>query len=225
MSNSLQPHESQNARPPCQSPTFRVHKNSCASSQWCHRAISSSVVSFSFGPQSFPASGSFPMSQLFTWIGQSIGVTASASVLPTNTQDWSPLGWTGWISLQSKALTRWTLDGKVIYLLLNMLSRLVSHINFHYYMRWELIQAQFSSVTQSCPTLYDPLNHSMPGFPFHHQLPEFTQTHVHRVGDAIQPSHPLSSPFPPAPNPSQDQSLFQWVNSSHEVAKVLEFQL
>ena len=84
---------------------------------------------------------------------------------------------------------------------------------------------QFSSVTQSCPTLCNPMNHSTPGLPFHHQFPEFTQTHIHRVSDAIQPSHPLSSPSPLAPNPSQHQSLFQWVNSSHEVAKVLEFQL
>ena len=84
---------------------------------------------------------------------------------------------------------------------------------------------QFSSVAQSCPTLCDPMNCSTPGLPIHHQLLEFTQTHVHRVGDAIQPSHPLSSPSPPAPNPSQHQSLFQWVNSSYEVAKVLEFQL
>ena len=84
---------------------------------------------------------------------------------------------------------------------------------------------QFSSVTQSCPTLCDPMNPSMPGLRVHHQLPEFTQTHVHRVSDAIQPSHPLSSPSPPTPYPSQHQSLFQWVNSSHEVAKVLEFQL
>ena len=83
---------------------------------------------------------------------------------------------------------------------------------------------QFSSVTQSCPTVCDPMNRSTPGLPVHHQLPEFTQIHIHRVSDAIQPSHPLSSPSP-APNPSQHQSLFQWVNSSHEVAKVLEFQL
>ena len=82
-----------------------------------------------------------------------------------------------------------------------------------------------SSVVQSCPTLCDPMNCSTPGLPVHHQLLEFTQTHVHQVSDAIQPSHPLSSPFPPALNPSQHQSLFQWVNSSHEVAKVLEFQL
>ena len=81
------------------------------------------------------------------------------------------------------------------------------------------------SVAQSCPTPCDPMNHSTPGLPVHHQLPELTQTHVHRVSDAIQPSHPLSSPSPLAPNPSQHQSLFQWVNSSHEVAKVLEFQL
>ena len=84
---------------------------------------------------------------------------------------------------------------------------------------------QFSSVAQSCPTLCDPMNRSTPGLPVHHQLPEFTQTQVHRVGDAIQPSHPLSTPSPPAPNPSQHQGLFQWVNSSHQVAKVLEFQL
>ena len=84
---------------------------------------------------------------------------------------------------------------------------------------------QIRSVTQSCPTLCNPMNRSTPGLPVHHQLPEFTQTHVHRVSDAIQPSHPLLSPSPLAPNPSQHQSLFQWVNSSHEVAKVLEFQL
>ena len=84
---------------------------------------------------------------------------------------------------------------------------------------------QFSSVNQSCPTLCDPMNRSTPGLPVHHQLPEFTQTHVHRVSDANQPSHPLSFPSPPVPNPSQHQSLFQGVNTSHEVAKVLEFQL
>ena len=84
---------------------------------------------------------------------------------------------------------------------------------------------QIRSVAQSCPTLCDPMNRSTPGLPVHHQLPEFTQTHVYRVSDAIQPSHPLSSPSPPAPNLSQHQSLFQRVNSSHEVAKVLEFQL
>ena len=85
--------------------------------------------------------------------------------------------------------------------------------------------AQIRSVAQSCPTLCDPMNRSTPGLPVHHQLLEFTQTHVHQVSDAIQPSHPLSCPSPLAPNPSQHQSLFQWVNSLHEVAKVLEFQL
>ena len=84
---------------------------------------------------------------------------------------------------------------------------------------------QFSSVAQLCPTPCDPMNQSTPGLPVHHPLLEFTQTHIHRVSDAIQPSHPLSSPSPPALNPSQHQSLFQWVNSSHEVAKVLELQL
>ena len=82
-----------------------------------------------------------------------------------------------------------------------------------------------NSVAQSCPTLWDPMNRSTPGLPVHHQLLEFTQTHIYQVSDVIQPSHPLSSPSPPAPNPSQHQSLFQWVNSLHEVAKVLEFQL
>ena len=103
---SLQPHEPQHAKPPCPSPTLGVHSNSCALSQWCHRAISSSVVPFSSCPQSLLASGSFPMSQLSAWGGQSIGVSASASVLPMNTQDWYPLEWTGWISLQSKGLSR-----------------------------------------------------------------------------------------------------------------------
>ena len=90
---------------------------------------------------------------------------------------------------------------------------------------WTIRSDQIRSVAQSCLTLCNPMNRSTPGLPVHHKLPEFTQTHVHRVSDAIQPSHPLSSPSPHAPNPSQHQSLFQWVNSSHEVAKVLEFQL
>ena len=103
MSDSLQPHESQHARPPCPSPTPEVHSNSRPSSWWCHPAISSCVVPFSC-PQCLPASESFPMSQLFTWGGQSIGVLAS--VLPKNTQDWCPLECTGWISLQSKGLSK-----------------------------------------------------------------------------------------------------------------------
>ena len=103
---TLQPHELQHTRPPCASPTPRVHPNPCPSSWWCHPAISSSVVPFSSCPQSLPASESFPMSQCFTWGGQSTGVSASASVLPMNIQDWSPLGWTGWISSHSKGLSR-----------------------------------------------------------------------------------------------------------------------
>ena len=106
MSDSLWPHGLQHARPPCPSPTPGVHSNSCPSSQWCHPTISSSVIPFSSCLQSFPASGSFQMSQLFTSGGQSIGVSASASVLPMNIQYWFPLGWTGWISLQSKGLSR-----------------------------------------------------------------------------------------------------------------------
>ena len=106
MSDSLRPHESQDARPPCPSPTPGVYPNSCPSSRWCHPTISFSVVPFSSCLQSLPASGSFPMSQLFAWGGQSIGVSALAPILPMNTKDWSPLGWTGWISLQFKGLSR-----------------------------------------------------------------------------------------------------------------------
>ena len=106
LSDSLRPHEPQQARPPCPSPTPGVHPNLCPLSRWCHPTISSSVVPFSSCPQSFPASGSFPMSQLFASGGQSIRVPASTSVLPVNTQDWSPLGWTSWLSVQSKGLSR-----------------------------------------------------------------------------------------------------------------------
>ena len=175
--DSLWPHESQHARPPCPSPTPGVHPNSCPWSQWCHPTLSFSVVPLSSWPQSLPASGSFPMSQLFAWGGQSIGVSASTSVLPMSTQDWSPLGWTGWISLQSKrlsrvfsnttvqkhqffwrsafftvqlshpymttgktiALTRQTFVGRVMSLLLNMLSRLVKTQRTDYNMLIEFI--------------------------------------------------------------------------------------
>ena len=261
MSNSLWPLGLQHTRPPCPSPTPGVYSNSYPLSRWCHPTISSSVIPFSC-PQSFPASGSFQMSPFFASGGQSIGVSALASVLSINIQDWFSLGWTGWITLQSKglprvisnitvqthqlygaqlfpymttgtiALTRWTFVGNIMSLLLNMLSKLI--ITFlsrskNLLISWlgslSAVIFQFSSVSQSCPTLCNPMNHSTPGLPVHHQLPESTQTHVHRVSDAIQPSHPLSAPSPSAPNPSQHQSLFQWVNSSHEVAKVLEFQL
>ena len=106
MSDSLWPHELQHARPHCPSPTPGVYPDPCPLSWWCHPATSSSVVPFSSCPQTFPASGSFPMSQLSTSGGQNIGVSASTSVLPMNTKDWSPLGWIGWISLQSKGLSR-----------------------------------------------------------------------------------------------------------------------
>ena len=106
VSDFLRPHEPQHARPPCPSPTPRVHPNPCPLSQWCHPTISSSVVPFSSCPQFSQASGCFQMSQLFTSGGQGIGVSASNLVLPMNTQDWSPLGWTGWIPLQSKGLSR-----------------------------------------------------------------------------------------------------------------------
>ena len=106
VSDSLRPHESQHARSPCPSPTPGVHSNSCPLSQWCHPATSSSVVPFSSCPQSLPASESFPISQLFAWGGPSTGVSALASFLPKNTRDWSHSEWTGWISLQSKGLSR-----------------------------------------------------------------------------------------------------------------------
>ena len=106
VSDSLRSHEPQHARPPCPSPTPGVHPNPCSLSRWCHPTISSSVVPFSSCPQSFSASGSFQLSLLFPSDGQNIGVSASTPVAPMNTQDWFPLGWTGWISLQSKGLSR-----------------------------------------------------------------------------------------------------------------------
>ena len=152
MSDSLRPHEPQHARPPCPSPTPGVYSNSSPWSRWCHLTTSSSVIPFSSCLQSFPASGSFQMSQLF------------ASV-------------------------------------------------------------QFSSVAQLCLTLCDPMDCSTPGLDVRHQLPEFTQTNVHWVSDAIQPAHPLSSPSHPAFSLSQHQGLFKWVSSSDQVVKVLEFQV
>ena len=151
-----------NARPPCPSPTPGVHPNSCPSSQWCDPAISSSVVPFSSCPQFLPASGSFPMSQLFTWGHRSIGVSALWSVLPMNTQDWSPLGWTGWIAntlfqLHKRILYTWTSpDGQ--------------HRNQTYYIlcsqRWgNYAAAAAAKVLQSCLTLCDRIDGSPPGLP------------------------------------------------------------
>ena len=134
VSDFLRPYEPQYARPPCSSSTPGVHPNSCPLSRWCHPAISSSVVPFSSWPQSFPASGSFPMSQLFAWGGQSIGVSASASVLPMNTQDWSPLRWTGWTSLQSKGLARVFSNTTVVWNSKDeKLSTLVIYLPIHTY--------------------------------------------------------------------------------------------
>ena len=130
MSDSLRPHESQHTRPPCPSPTPKVYSNSCLLSRWCHTAISSSVIPFSSCPQSIPASVSFQMSQLFASGGQSIGVSASASVLPMNTQDWSALGWTGWISLQSKELSR-VFSKTTVQKHQFFVAQLSSYSNFH----------------------------------------------------------------------------------------------
>ena len=123
---------------------------------------------------------------------------------------------------KTKALTR---EDTCIPMFITILSTITKIWKCPLIDEWIKMWYQFSSVAQLCPTLRDPMNCSTPGLPVHHHLPEFTQTYIHQVGDAIQPSHPLSSPSPPAPNPSPHQSLFQWVSSSHEVAKVLEFQL
>ena len=168
MSDSFPPHELQHASPPCPSPSPRVCPGLCSLYWWCRPAISSSDcqsisysdILFSFCSWSFPASGTFSMSRLFT------------------SDD-----------------------------------------------RNTMLSVQFSSVAQSCPTLCNPMNCSTPGLPAHHQLPEFTQTHVHQVSDAIHPSHLLSSASPPALHLSQHQGLFQWVRSLYPVAKGLEFQL
>ena len=217
----------------------RVCSDSCPLSLWRHLTISSSVIPFSC-LQSFPASGSFPISQFFRSGDQSIGASALASVLPMNIQGWFPLGLTVWspccprdswesspapqfVSMNSLVLS--LLYGPILSLIHSNSETLLYKLARVPYCVGIGCSVQFSSVAQLCLTLCDPMNRSTPGLPVHHQLPEFTQTHCHRVSDAIQPSHPRSSPSPPAPNPSQHQSLFQWVNSSHKVAKVLELQL
>ena len=210
MSDSLQPHEPQHARPPCPSPTPRVHPNPCPLRQWCHPTISSSVVPFSSCPQSFPASGSFQMSQLSVSSGQSIGVSGSTSVLPMNTEDWSPLGWTVWISLQSKGLAR------------VFSNTTVQKHQFFGAQAFFIVQLSHPYPNPNPIGMFDTLQpHGLQ----HVRLPcpslsQLVQTHVHWVDDAIQSPHPLLPPFPPALNLSQHQSLFQWVSSSHHVAKV-----
>ena len=168
--DSLQSRGLQHNRFPCPSPIPGACSNSCPLSWWCHPTISSFVVPFS-RLQSFPASGSFSMSEFLTPGGQSTRALVSASA-----------------------------------------SQFFASVQF-----------KFSSVTQSCLALCDPMDRSTPGLPVHHQLLEFTHTHAHWVGDAIQPSHPLSSPSPPAFSLPQHQGLFKWVCSSHQLAKVLEF--
>ena len=151
MSDSLWLHELQHARPPCSSPTPRVHPDSRPLSQWCHPAISSSVVPFSSCPQSLPASESFPMSQLFTWVGQSTGVSDLASFLPKNTQDWSPLEWTGWIYISlSYALVKTQLT---IFSSLFMNGWLCSIDLFVYYLCYLAYCAFKVSLKSSAPTL------------------------------------------------------------------------
>ena len=135
---TLWPHELQHARPPCSSPNPEVYSDSCPSSRWCHPTISSSVIPFSSCPQSLPAPGSFPVSQLFAWGGQSTGVSASASVLPINTQDWSPLGWTGWISLQSKELSSVFSNTTVQSISVQWCNKLIKHISLE--IEAELVQ-------------------------------------------------------------------------------------
>ena len=181
MSNSLQPHGLQHARLLCPSPTPWACSDPRPSSRWCHPTMSSSVVPFSSYLQSFPASGSFPMSQFFTSGGQN--TSFSFSISPSNE-------YSGLISFRMDWLDVLAVQGT--------LKSLVQHNSSKASILWRSVQ--FSSVTQSCPTLCDPMDCSTPGLPIHHQLLESTQTHVHWVGDAIQPSHPLSSPSPPTLN-------------------------
>ena len=187
VSNSLRPHEPQHARPPCPSPTPGVYPNSCPLSQWCHPTISSSVIPFSSCSQSFPASGSFPMSQLFASVGQSIGVTASTSVLPM-------LGEIKWINTCKACWTRLT-----------------------------YVVVQSLGLVQLFATPWTAAHLASLSFTLSQSLLRLMS--IQLVRDAIQSSHPLLSPSPPALNLFQHQDLFKWVSPSHQVAKVLEFQL
>ena len=208
MSDSLQPHELQHARPPCPSPTPGVYSNSCPSSQWWHPAILSSVVPFSSCPQSLPASAPNPSPCSETWLIEQMIIVSDVLTF---------------IMTLVCVVLSYTYIIKTIlqFLCFQQKKKAFSTCSSHFIVI-SITSVQFGSVTQLCLTLWDPMNRSMPGLPVHHQLPEFTQTHAHWVSDAIQPPHPLSSPSP-APNPSQHQDIFQWVNSSHKLAKVLEF--
>ena len=234
LSDFLWPRGLQHARLPCPlSP--RVYSNSCPLSQWCHPTISSSVSPFSSCLQSFPASVFSSDSALhIRWSNYCCSFSFSISL----SNEYSGLisFRIGWFDLTvkeslnrlqhiSKASILWRSAffvvqlshlymtmGKNIDLTIQTFVNKVIALRFNTLSRFVIDSVQFTSVAQSCPTLRDPMNGSTPGLPVHHQLPEFTQTHIHRVGDAIQPSHPLSCPFPPAPNPSQHQSLFQWLH-------------
>ena len=159
VSDSLRPHELQYTRPPCPSPSPGDHSNSCPLSRWCHPAIASSVVPFSSCPQSLPASESFPMSQFFAWGGQSTVVSALATVLPKNTQDWSPLGWTGWIFLQSKGLSR-VFCNTIVQKHQFFGAQLSSQSNFHPYMTTgkTIALARQTFVSKVMPLLFNMLS-------------------------------------------------------------------
>ena len=193
VSDYLWPHELQHARLPCSSPSLRVCSNSYPLSLWCHATSSSSVVPFSC-LQSLPASGSLLVSQLLPSGGQCIGDSLSASVLPMKIQDWFPLGLTVLISLQSKGLST---------IFFQYHSSKASILRCSSFLQFSSVQFSHSVGSNSL----QPHESQHAGVLVIHQLPEFTQTHIHRVRDAIQPSHPLSSPSPPAHNPSQHQSL------------------
>ena len=197
VSNSLQPHGLQHAWLPCPSPTPGACSNSCPLSWWCHPAISSSVIPFSSCPQSLSASGSFPMSQFFPSGGQRIEASASTSVLPMNSQDWFPLGWTGWISLQSKGLSRVfsnttvlkhqffsaqltvKKEGKTSVVRDTKVKNKPQPGRFYLY----CCCCCCRSGAQSCPALCDSMDCSTPGLPVLHHLPEFAQTRVRSISD------------------------------------------
>ena len=187
VSDSLRPHELQHTRPPCPSPTPRVYPNSCPLSPWCHPAISSSIIPFSSCPQSLPASESFPMSQLFAWDGQSIGVSALASVLPKTTQGWSPLEWTGWISLQSKGLSGVfsnTIVQKHQFFGTQLSSQFNSQIETK--MRNVFITSQQSTLSPKYPLSYNIIS---------------VQFSSSVVSDSLRP-HELQHTRPPCPSPT-----------------------
>ena len=195
MSDSLRPHGLKHAKLLCPPLSLGVCSNSRSLSQWCYLTISSTATLLSSCLQSFPASWSFPMSWFLKSDVQNIGTSASISVLPTDC-GWFPLGLTGLIFFFLFLLFIHCLGLFIIYY-----QRIIALQNFIVFCQTSTwISHQFSSVTKSCPTLCDPMNRSTPGLPVHHQLPEFTQIHVHWVGDAVQPSHPLLSPSPPALN-------------------------